>query len=535
MLGKFDMEKLPLLDVKQPRSKVLGMITIALSIAATGTYTFHHLQPKSQLELEKLTIVTKSEDMTIKISVNGTVQPGKTVNLSPKSSGRVANIFVEQGDLVKKGQKIAVMENADLLAQLLQHQASLRQAQANLAKSKNGSRPEEIAQAQARWESAQASLERSQNGNRVQEIAQAQAKVSQFKAALILTQSIAPQQIQQSQAQVTFAFARLSLATIKFNRVKNLHQQGAISQEKLDEASTEYQTTSASYLEARERLQQVKNNSAQDIAQKQASVAEMEQNLKQQQLGSRKEDTAKAAADMRQAKAALEQTKNGSRPEEIAQLQAAVDLAQAQVLAAQVHMQETIILAPFDGLISQRYASVGAFVTPTTTASKEGQATSTSIVAIAKDLEIKAKVPEVDIGKITHNQKVEITADAYPDRVFHGSVRIIAPEAVSEQNVTAFEVRLSIDNDLRGALKSGMNVNTVFLGKQVANSLMVPTVAIVRKQGKDGVLIPGSDSLPQFQPVKLGLTANDKIQVIDGLQAGDRVFIDTPPGFQVDK
>jgi HlyD family secretion protein len=532
MLKNFDMEKLPLLDVKQPLSKLLGMVTIALSLAGAGTYAFHHLQPNPQADLEKMTVIAKSEDMTLKIAANGTVQPGQTVNLSPKSSGRVAQIFVEQGDLVKKGQKIAQMENADVRAQLLQHQASLRQAQANLAKSKNGSRPEEISQAQARLESAQAGLERSQNGNRLQEIAQAQAKLSQFKAALALTQSIAPQQSQQSQAQIAVALARLQLATTKLNRVKSLHQQGAISQEKLDEANTEYQTTTASYLEAKERLQQVQNNSAQEILQRQASVAEMEQSLKQQQLGSRKEDTAKAAADMRQAKFALQQTKNGSRPEEIAQLQAAVDLAQAQVLATQVQLRETIIFAPFDGLISQRYASVGAFVTPTTTASKEGQATSTSIVAIAKDLAVKAKVPEVDIGKISPGQKVEISADAYPDRVFHGSVRIISPEAVSEQNVTAFEVRLTIDDDLRAALKSGMNVNTIFLGKQVANSLMVPTVAIVRKQGKDGVLVPGTDTQPQFQPVKLGLTTNDKIQVIHGLHPGDRVFIDTPPGFR---
>jgi HlyD family secretion protein len=167
--------------------------------------------------------------------------------------------------------------------------------------------------------------------------------------------------------------------------------------------------------------------------------------------------------------------------------------------------------------------------------SKEGQATSTSIVAIAKDLEVKAKVPEVDIGKISPGQKVEIAADAYPDRTFHGSVRIISPEAVSEQNVTAFEVRLTIDDDLQGALKSGMNVNPVFLGKQMAKSLMVPSVAIVRKQGKDGVLMPGMDHQPEFKAVKLGLTNSDKIQVIHGLQAGDRVFIDTPPGFQVNQ
>jgi HlyD family secretion protein len=144
-------------------------------------------------------------------------------------------------------------------------------------------------------------------------------------------------------------------------------------------------------------------------------------------------------------------------------------------------------------------------------------------------------VPEVDIGKVSTGQQVEISADAYPDEKFRGSVRIVAPEAVVEQNVTAFEVRLSIDDDQRSALKSGMNVNTSFVGKQVANSVMIPTVSIVRNKGKDGVLVPGKDQQPEFKEVTLGFTVKDKTQVTSGVKAGDRVFIDTPKGFKLNK
>jgi HlyD family secretion protein len=529
------MEQLP--TTIQPKKRlpmVAGIAAVVLGVAGAGAYAFSALRP-SQIDLEKLTVLVKPENVTLKITANGTVLPGQTVNLSPKNSGRVAQIFVEQGDLVKQGQRIAQMENADVRVQLLQAQANLRQAQANLAKGQNGSRPEEIAQAQARWESAQASLDRSLNGNRPQEIAQVQAKLSQVKAALALTQSIAPQQVQQSNAQVVAAAARLRLAAMKLERTRKLNQEGAIALEKLEEANAEFQTTNATYLEAQQRLQQVKNNATQEINQRRATVAELEQSLQQQQLGSRKEDTAKAAADMRQAQSSFQQAKNGTRKEEIAQLAAAVDVARAQVLAAQVQLRESIIFAPFDGIITQRYASVGAFVTPTTTASKEGQATSTSVVAIAKDLEVKAKVPEVDIGKVSTGQQVEISADAYPDEKFRGSVRIVAPEAVVEQNVTAFEVRLSIDDDQRSALKSGMNVNTSFVGKQVANSVMIPTVSIVRNKGKDGVLVPGKDQQPEFKEVTLGFTVKDKTQVTSGVKAGDRVFIDTPKGFKLNK
>jgi HlyD family secretion protein len=529
------MENLPVLASKRrwPLMALLG--ALALGGVGIGAVAFNSFRPSNNVDLEKLTVVAEAQDVTLKIAASGSVLPGQTVNLSPKSAGRVAAIFVEQGDVVRQGQQIAQMENADVRAQILEAQANLRQAQANLNKGKNGNRAEELSQAKSKLEAAQATLDRAKNGNRPQEIAQVRAKLDQVKSNLALSQSIAPQQIQQAQAQIAAAAARQNLAKVKLARFQKLFNQGAISQDRLDEVMADYQTTTATFLEAQQKLQQVKNNSSQEIAQRQASVMEIEQSLQQQQAGSRSEDITKAQADVRQYQSALEQTKNGSRPEEIAQLTAAVDVASARLKAAQVLMQETVIIAPFDGIITQRYASVGAFVTPTTTASKEGQATSTSVVAIARDLEVKAKVPEVDIGKVNVGQKVEISADAYADTKFQGTVRIVAPEAVIEQNVTSFEVRVAIDADREQKLKSGMNVNVSFVGKSAPASLMVPTVAIVRNKGKDGLLVPGKDSQPEFREVEVGFSVRDKTQILKGIKSGDRVFIDTPKGFKLNK
>jgi HlyD family secretion protein len=533
LVSAYLMENLPVLTSKRRWPLTLGIGAAIIGMAGIGAYAFNNFRPNSNVDLAKLTVEAMAQDVTLKIAANGSVLPGQTVNLSPRSAGRVAAIFVEQGDIVRQGQQIAQMENADVRAQIAEAQANLRQAQANLARGRNGSRPEEIAQAQSRLAAAQATLARTKNGNRPQEIAQVRARLEQVKSNLALSQSIAPQQVQQAEAQIAAAAARQNLAKVKLARFQNLANQGAITQDRLDEVMADYQTTTATYLEAQQRLQQIKNNSRQEIAQRSAAVAEAEQNLQQQQAGSRSEDVDRAEADVEQAKSSLEQAKNGSRPEDVAQLTAAVDTARARLNAAQVQMQETLILAPFDGVITQRYASVGAFVTPTTTASREGQATSTSVVAIAKDLEVKAKVPEVDIGKVSVGQKVEVTADSYPDTKFQATVRIVAPEAVVEQNVTSFEVRLGIDSDPDQKLRSGMNVNVSFVGKSVPASLMVPTVAIVRKKGKDGVLVPGKDNQPEFKEVETGFNVRDKTQILSGIQSGDRVFIDTPKGFKL--
>jgi HlyD family secretion protein len=213
-------------------------------------------------------------------------------------------------------------------------------------------------------------------------------------------------------------------------------------------------------------------------------------------------------------------------------LQAAVKAAEAQVASAQVQLQDSIIRAPFSGIVTQKYATEGAFVTPTTSASSTASATSTSIVALAKGLEVLANVPEADVGQIQPGQPVEIVADAFPDRVFRGGVQLVAPEAVIEQNVTSFEVRVALAPEAQEALRSGMNVDLTFLGEQLSNALVVPTVAIVTQDGETGVMVPNADDEPTFQPVTIGPTVQDQTQILEGLNPGQRVFIDLPEDFE---
>ena len=220
---------------------------------------------------------------------------------------------------------------------------------------------------------------------------------------------------------------------------------------------------------------------------------------------------------------------NGPRPEAIIQAQADRREALGQLREVEVELEETIVRAPFSGQITQRYATEGAFVTPTTSASSAGQATSTSIVALARGLEVLGKVPEADISLIKPGQTVEIVADAYPEDVFTGRVHLIAPEAIKEQDVTLFEVRVDIDSGLQ-QLRSGMNVDVTFLGDELKNALVVPTVAIVTNKGQTGVLVPNEENQAEFLPVTIGPTIGNDIQILSGLNSGDRVFVGLPEG-----
>ncbi|NJR66840.1 MAG: HlyD family efflux transporter periplasmic adaptor subunit, partial [Leptolyngbyaceae cyanobacterium CRU_2_3] len=164
---------------------------------------------------------------------------------------------------------------------------------------------------------------------------------------------------------------------------------------------------------------------------------------------------------------------------------------------------------------------------PTTSASSTSSATSTSVVALANGLEVIAEVPEVDVSQIKLGQKVEISADAFPDQVFEGRVRLIAPEAVVEQNVTSFQVRVTVVTG-KDKLRSGMNADAIFLGKQLENALVVPTVAIITNAGQTGVLVPDSKNKPRFQAVTIGITIGNQTQILEGLEPGELVFTDIP-------
>lgn len=356
-------------------------------------------------------------------------------------------------------------KNPGILAELFVEQGErVRQGQM-IGRMENEEVAAQELQARARVSRAQAQLAALRNGNRPEDIAQAQARFEQAQARLVEGQ------------------ARLGLAEQKVERNRALADDGAISRDRFDEIVSEADTARAT------------------VAQLQASVQEARRNLEYWRNGSRTEDIAAAEADLAE--------------------------AQGNLQAVQVQKQDTFLYAPFDGIVTQKFADEGAFVTPTTSASEVTSATSTAIVALAEGLEILAEVPEVDIRQLQVGQPVEIVADAFPSQTFRGKVRLIAPEAVVKQNVTSFQVRIALETG-QDKLLSGMNTDVTFLGDQLDAAIVVPTVAIVTKEGETGVLVPDAKNQPQFRSVTLGTAVGNQTQILAGVQPGERVFTDIP-------
>ena len=185
------------------------------------------------------------------------------------------------------------------------------------------------------------------------------------------------------------------------------------------------------------------------------------------------------------------------------------------------------IKAPFSGLITEKYIEIGSYVAPSTNINSNSSAKN-FIFELSEGIEIIAKVPESDIGRISINQEAEIRVEAFPSKKYTAKVSKIAPRALKDNNVTSFEVTLKF-NELTQDIKVGMTADLEFKVKNDKEKILVPTVSIVTEKGKKGILTVDKNNFPKFKEIEFGISSGSKTSVINGLELGEKIFIDIPP------
>ena len=371
------------------------------------------------------------------------------------------------------------MDDSNLQGQLRQASAQLAQQEVNLTRLLNGSRSQEIAQSAAQLAETQAKLQQLQAGNRSEDVAQAQARLSQ-------------------------ATAKLRQAEDDLKRFQDLFRSGAISQQSANQKQSERDSA-------------------------QAQVSEVKSALELQQRGARSEEIAQTRSQVEQRQQALNLLKAGARSEDIDTARTQIESAKGVLHSVQAQINDTTIRAAFNGTVTRKYADPGAFVTPTTAGSSVSSATSSSILSLASTNQVVANVSESNISQIRLGQTVEITADAHPGKVFQGKVSQIATQAIVQQNVTSFEVKVALSPEAEALLRSGMNVSVKFNVGQLENVVTVPTVAITRQQNVTGVFVGSPNQPPTFAPITTGATVNNRTEVKTGLNGTEHLLIQMPP------
>ena len=207
--------------------------------------------------------------------------------------------------------------------------------------------------------------------------------------------------------------------------------------------------------------------------------------------------------------------------------QARADVAKAHANLAQLEEQlsYTTIIAPIDGIVLSRDVEVGDAVSSILVMGSS--ATLVMTIGDMHEVYVKGKVDESDIGKVYLGQPARIKVESFKDKTFTGKVNKISPMGVEKDNVTTFEVRVSIDNH-ENVLKAEMTANAEVILEEHHNVLTIPEGAIIYdKDKKASVQIADASQKEGFRktPITIGISNGSKTEVLTGVKEGDKVIL----------
>lgn len=379
-------------------------------------------------EVETVRAAVQSSDAggTV-LTATGYIIPHHKIEANSKVTGRVAWIGVEKGDKVKEGQVLVRLEDQEFRAQ--------------------------YDQARGAAESARAQLEELQHGSR-------------------------PQEIQQTENNLSEARATAANDKITLDRTKKLVGQAVLSQQALDDATAKYEAS-------------------------QQRVHSLEQSYQLSKLG--------------------------PREEEIARAQGALTQAEGQAAYAKSQLDATVIRAPISGTILDRSVEKGELLT--------GQFASAArpvfSLANLEDIQADLDIAQDDFAKLTPHQKAIVTVDAFPDLKWDGVIAEVSPEA-NRQKAT-IEVKVQILNP-DSHLRPEMNTTVHFIADENKNAnpqsagAYVPTAALRDADGKKYVLIAFNDKAMKRE-VKI-LSQRSGGALVSGLNGGESVITTAPEGLK---
>ncbi len=422
---------------------VVGALTLAAGIGfyymqskntAAADASKHSASPAQSVTVAKATLKPIEDELT----VTGSVSAWDPLNIGAEANNlRIKAVNVEEGDFVKKGQTLALLNSALIEGQL--------------------------DEAKARLKSSKAALKKAITPNRQEEVLALKAALAQSQATL------ADQDALQKEAADKTKDAELNA-----RRYAELNRVGVSS-------SMEAETKQLAADSARDELvsSEAKVNAARSV---------VEQNREK-----------------------LLQAEHGGRGEDIEISQATISQTEAQIKELTEQLNQTVIKAPDDGVISKRSAHLGEIVSTGTPLF--------SLIRLNK-LELRAQVPDIDLAKIHVGQNVGISVKEDDAVKFAGTVRLISPlvDDTSRIGVVASRCRRKSGSSpgmfVRGQIK---------LGNRTA--LTVPPHAVSRRNGECFVFLIDGDRADS-RTVKLGSESDEYVEIVSGLKPGQVIVSD---------
>lgn len=459
------------------KSRVGRVLLVLLAVLVIGGGAAWYLMGKkaqaaaaAQAESTTIDATVERGSISLTASGQGTLVTNEAVNMSFSTSGKVAELNVKLGDMVKEGDVLARLEKAeDLEANLASAQASLLQAQqelANLQKNAGAS----LAKAYQNLVDARAAYDEALKDSQRTALTRCSPELlNKYKTAL-------------------------EQATEKLNA---LYLADPSSQEAIV-AGYDHDTAVANYSYCNSYTATEKTSADSTLEVAKAAFQEAQ-------------DTYDALADSSSGIAA------GIDPDALSRLETRVETAQTQVDAAREAVDGTTLIAPMDGRITSLAASVGTIV---------GTDTFLTISDVSHPT-VTVTMDETDMDKLVVGNSAVVIFTAIPGKTFTGKVSLVNPQMNSFGPFRAASGQVTLDEEFIPtfeAMQLGLSATVKITGKEVTDALLIPVEAL--KQLNDGdyvVNLVGSDGQATRQTVTVGLQSDTYAEITSGLKEGDTV------------
>ena len=378
------------------------------------------------------------QDVQDLLEVNGDIETSNDAQVAAQASGKIAAVYVKDGDQVTQGQVVAVLDTENLSSLAGQARAALANAQAQLSQAVANAKltpsrsSAAVRQAEAVLNAAKAQLRKALNGAR-------------------------PEERLQSESSLRSAKSNFETAKKNLERVKTLFEQGADSQAQLDTAQSQYDSASSQYETAQQSYNLIQNS------------------VRQEDIDTAKDQVRQAEEGVKSAKAS--KTLDVVLMDQVSAAQAHVQSAKASLAVAEKNLREATIRSPFTGKVYGKPLQAGVVVS---------SGTPIAHIIGGAGIYFSGQAPSDKVSQIKVGTKVSIGVDSFADKVFTGHVVTISP--LGDNVGRLFDVRIQFDT-FTEAIKPGMSAKGMVVISENKGAMMVEEGSVLTRDGSRYVMV----------------------------------------------
>ncbi len=504
-----------------PKKYTLTALVIVVAVAG-----YFYLQTKEGNDFEY--IVVERGDLIQEVSVTGKVKPASRVDLAFESTGRVASLYVDIGDSVYAGQKLAGLNNAQYQAQYLQAQASLEAEQSRLDEMVKGTRPEELAVQEVRVQNAEQALVDAKEGlvDKINDTYTKSDDAIRNRADQLFNNpnSANPDLNFNTDfvVEIEIEAKRLVVGDILDNWSLELSGLNSDSGD-LDDYYNSAKSNLSEINYFLNKLAFAVNGMSANVSVSQTTIDGYKTDIATARTNINTAITNLSTADekLRTAEATLlleEQTlvlkEAGATIEQIKEAEAKVKSAEANVSNYRALIGKTVIYSPISGIITKVDVDRGEII----------QLNVPVITVISgAEFEIEANIPEADIAKVSVGDMAQITLDAYEDEdIFEAKIISIEPAETIIEGVSTYKTLFQfVEKDER--IRSGMTANIDILTGMRENVISIPA-RLLRINGDAHLRVLEGEEIVD-RVIKTGMRSTDgRVEIVSGLEELDKVI-----------